>query len=248
MSLFAGVGGFDLAAEWMGWETTVMVEWDKLRQSWLKELYPAAAIWGDIDNFDNTQYRGAIDIIFGGEPCQGNSVAGNRQGTTDPRFKWPQYLQQVDEVGPLWSVNENVPGSISNGILDRKILDLAAIGYACWPPLVIPARAVGANHERERVYLVAYSVRSGRWQLNPPPLPAQQAKRTLRDGTECASAFRPVAGYADTSEILREADGLSSGIPANHRNKAIESLGNAIVPQVAYQIFKAIQHVNNSIF
>src|SRR5205823_7037276 len=145
-------------------------------------------IHGNIDTFDNTPYRGSIDLICGGEPCQGNSVAGNRKGAADERFKWPAYLQQVEEVRPLWVVNENVPGSIFNGILDRKISDLAAIGYTSWPPLVIPASAVGANHKRERVHLIAYPVRPGREQLNAATLSVEQTERHVRYRAECAAS------------------------------------------------------------
>jgi DNA (cytosine-5)-methyltransferase 1 len=246
MDLFAGIGGFSVAAHAMGWETVVMVEWDKKRRLWLQKIYPQTFIHGDIDTFDNSPYRNSIDLICGGEPCQGNSIAGNRKGVSDPRFKWPAYLRQVDEVAPLWVVNENVTGSISNGILDRKISDLEAIGYACWPPLVIPARAAGCHHERERVYLVAYSLRTGRRQLNTSALPAEQTKGNVWNGAQRPAPLGPVTRYANSSEILRAADGLSSGIPASDRNKAIESYGNAVVPQIPYKIFQAIQHTENT--
>jgi DNA (cytosine-5)-methyltransferase 1 len=244
MSLFTGIGGLDIAAGWAGITTRVMVEWDKKRQQWLRQLFPDAALYGDIDNFNEAEnYAGHIDIIFGGEPCQGNSVAGLREGFNDPRFKWPQYLRTVKAVRPAWVVNENVSGSISNGVLDQKISDLEAIGYTCWPPLLIPAGAAGAIHRRDRVWLVAYTMRTGRRKLNTPSFPAHETKGDVRDGAQRFTTPWPVRGYASKSEILSDADGFSAGFSATYRNAAIEAAGNAVMPHHAYPVFHAIQDI-----
>ena len=243
MSLFFGIGGFDFAAKLMGWQTAVIVEWDKTRQQWAKLLYPDATIHGDIDTFDGRPYREQIDIITGGDPCQPNSVAGERAGENDPRFKWPHMLRTINEVRPLWVVNENVPGSISNGVLDRKISELEAINYATWPPLVIPAGVTGALHRRDRVLLVAYSLCPGRKQFNPTTEPKGETKGTVRNSPKYTFESRHEPWNPDTSEILREAIGISSELPAGYRNKAIESYGNAVHPAVILPIFQAIQYI-----
>jgi DNA (cytosine-5)-methyltransferase 1 len=97
----------------------------------LQKHFPGAKLYGDIHEFDAKKYNGAVDIISGGDPCQPSSLQSKMLGKADHRYLWPQYLRIVKEVQPLWVVNENVPGSIFNGILDGKISDLEAEGYTC---------------------------------------------------------------------------------------------------------------------
>lgn len=155
-SLFSGIGGFDLAAEWMGWENVFHCENNIYCRQLLKKLFPKSVLLNDIKNADFTIFRGVIDILTGGDPCQPNSVAGLGKGTADDRFLWPEMFRAIREIQPTWITNENVVGSVSNGVLDLKIDDLESIGYSC-QAYNIPAEAVGALHQRERIWLVAYN-------------------------------------------------------------------------------------------
>lgn len=242
-SLFTGIGGFDLAAAWMGWENVFQVEIDSFCQEVLKHHFPHAQRFTDIRQFDSRPFHGAIDVLSGGDPCQPNSVAGLRAGKADARYLWPEYRRIYNEIKPGYIVNENVSGSISNGVLDQKISDLEADGYTCWPPLVIPAGAAGALHRRDRVWLVAHAMRSGRQQLNPAAKPVEQTEGIVRNNSFGADAFGTTGWSADKSAILRMAYGLPDRLD---RRKRIKALGNAVVPQIVYQIFKAIEQYDQS--
>lgn len=171
MSLFAGIGGFDLAASWMGWESTVMVEWDSFCQKVLRKNFPEATIYGDIKQFDGKPYRGTIDIVCGGFPCQPYSSAGKRLGKEDDRHLWPEMCRVIREVSPRWIVGENVRGILTwdEGLVVKEVLaDLADAGYTPIPPFLLPASGVGANHERYRTWFVAYSQEvGGLWGTGP---------------------------------------------------------------------------------
>ena len=92
-SLFSGIGGFDLAAEWMGWENIFHCEWNPFGQRVLKHYWPNAKSYHDITQTDFTIHRGAIDILTGGFPCQPFSLAGKRKGTDDERYLWHEMLR-----------------------------------------------------------------------------------------------------------------------------------------------------------
>lgn len=154
-SLFTGIRGFDLAAEWMGWTIIFNCEIDRQLREDLRKNWPKVISYGDIKTTDFTIHRGQIDILTGGDPCQPHSVAGLGKGKDDDRYLWPEMFRAIRECKPTWVVNENVTGSISNGILDLKIDDLESIGYET-QSYCISAESVGALHKRERVWLVAY--------------------------------------------------------------------------------------------
>ena len=162
-SLFSGIGGFDLAAEWMGWENIFHCEWNKFGQKVLKYYWPKAISYNDITKTDFTIHRGRIDILSGGFPCQPYSVAGQQKGTEDDRHLWPEMLRAIREIRPIWVVGENVPGLIgwNEGLVFEQVqTDLEAEGYEV-QAFILPAAAVNAPHKRERVWFVAYSVSSG---------------------------------------------------------------------------------------
>jgi DNA (cytosine-5)-methyltransferase 1 len=162
-SLFSGIGGFDLASEWMGWENIFHCEWNEFGQRVLKHHFPNSISYGDITTTDFTIHRGQIDILTGGFPCQPYSQAGKRLGKEDDRHLWPEMLRAIREIQPRWVVGENVLGLVNwNGglVFDEVQADLEAEGYTV-QPYVLPACAVNAPHRRDRVWFVAYSMRSG---------------------------------------------------------------------------------------
>jgi DNA (cytosine-5)-methyltransferase 1 len=158
-SLFSGIGGFDLASEWIGWENVFHCEWNEFGQKVLKYYWPKAITYNDITKTDFTIHRGSIDILTGGFPCQPYSSAGKRLGKEDSRHLWPEMLRTIREIQPTWVVGENVRGltNLNGGLVfDEVQADLEAEGYEV-TPFLLPACAVNAPHRRDRIWFVAYS-------------------------------------------------------------------------------------------
>jgi len=149
-SCFSGIGGFDLAAQWAGIETTWQIENNPFCQKVLRKNFPEAKIYGDIYE---TRELEPVDIITGGFPCQPFSQAGKRQGKADDRYLWPEMLRIITEVKPTWIIAENVAGII-NMALDQVLFDLEMADYSC-QTIIIPACAVNAPHRRDRVWIIA---------------------------------------------------------------------------------------------
>jgi DNA (cytosine-5)-methyltransferase 1 len=112
-SLFSGIGGFDLAASWMNWDNVFNCEKDPFCRKVLRHYWPKAHGYEDICGFDATLYKGTVDIITGGFPCQPFSVAGKRKGSEDDRYIWPEALRIIKEIQPAWIVLENVTGLLN---------------------------------------------------------------------------------------------------------------------------------------
>lgn len=159
LDLFAGIGGFSLAARWAGWNTAAWVEINPFCQKVLKYHFQDATGYSDIKEFDGSGYAGRIDIITGGFPCQPYSSAGKRLGKEDERHLWPEMLRIIREVSPRWVVGENVRGitTWSDGLVfDEVQTDLEAAGYEV-QSFILPAASVNAPHERYRTWFVAYA-------------------------------------------------------------------------------------------
>ena len=185
-SLFSGIGGPEIAAAMMGWENVFHCEINPFGRAVLEYWFPESDSYEDITKTDFTKYRGKIDILTGGFPCQPFSYAGKRGGQTDDRYLWPEMLRVIDEVRPTWVVGENVAGITTmvescnitemgaqsslfdegNGVhrysaeftftIERVCKDLESKGYSV-QPVLIPACAVGAPHRRDRVFIIAYN-------------------------------------------------------------------------------------------
>jgi DNA (cytosine-5)-methyltransferase 1 len=163
-SLFSGIGGFDLAADWMGWENIFHCEIAEFPRKILNHYWPNADCHEDIKKTDFTKYRGTVDIISGGFPCQPYSAAGKRLGKEDDRHLWPEMLRVIREVKPQWVVGENVRGLLNwNGgmVFHEVCADLENIGYEV-QAFIIPASGINAPHQRERLWVVAHSTNYNR--------------------------------------------------------------------------------------
>ena len=158
-SLFSGIGGFDLAAEWMGWENIFHCEIAEFPRQILKYHFPNSICYEDIKKTDFRKHRGEVDIISGGFPCQPYSNAGKRRGKEDDRHLWPEMLRVIQEVQPRFIVGENVAGLLSwnNGMVFHEIItDLENEGYET-QAFLIPACATNAPHRRDRIFFIAHS-------------------------------------------------------------------------------------------
>jgi DNA (cytosine-5)-methyltransferase 1 len=163
-SLFSGIGGFDLAAEWMGWENLFHCEWNPFGQKVLKHHFPKSISYNDITKTDFSIHKGSVDILTGGFPCQPYSSAGKRLGKADERHLFPHMLRCIKEVKPRWIIGENVRGLVNwNGgmVFNEVCDDLEREGYEV-QSFLIPAAGVNAPHQRYRVWFIAYSNNSQR--------------------------------------------------------------------------------------
>lgn len=167
ISLFSGIGGFELAAQWMGWEVRVSCEINDFGRRILSYYWPQAYHHDDIKTLTYEKIREAFPdigkfcpvILVGGFPCQPFSHAGKRKGTQDSRYMWPDMLRLIRESRPDWVVGENVYGIVSwdgGMVFEQVCSDLEGEGYSVWP-VALPAASVNAPHKRDRVWFVAHA-------------------------------------------------------------------------------------------
>jgi DNA (cytosine-5)-methyltransferase 1 len=266
-SLFSGIGGFDLAAQWMGWENVFQVEIDPFCQKVLEKNFKNVKRYGDIKEFNGTEYRGTIDVLSGGFPCQPFSSAGKRKGKEDDRFIWPEMLRVVREVKPSFIVGENVAGIIGMAI-EQVLTEMEAEGYHT-ETFIIPACAVNAPHRRDRVWIIAYHKSQGlqsgivegrtekavTWTSNDSSVFTNTNSELCGHGhnaavdtvratkTKIEDGRQPISN-SEQWDAEPALDRVADGVP--NRVDRIKGLGNAIVPQVAFEIFKAIEQCHNS--
>lgn len=164
LSLFSGIGGLDLAAEWAGIQTVGQCEWADYPTKVLEKHWPDVPRWRNIrtltkESFYERTGRRTVDIISGGFPCQPFSVAGKQRGKEDDRYLWPEMVRVIQELRPTWVVGENVAGIVRMALPDI-LSELESIGYRT-RTFLIPACAVGARHVRYRVAIVGYAEHNG---------------------------------------------------------------------------------------
>ena len=269
LSLFSGIGGLDLAAEWAGFTTVGQCELSDYPTAVLEKHWPDVPRWRDIRTltkegfYERTGGLRTVDVISGGFPCQPFSVAGKQRGKEDERFLWPEMLRVIRELRPHCVVGENVPGII--GIAARQVVeDLERVGYHA-VVFNFEAAAVGAWHRRSRVFFVgiakgrlASDAESERSEGQPSARTAEQDEKPRE--------MQPDAGYSDGTDVHNTVCGRFNRInrrcesqePADGRQWAVEpgvgrvvdglpcrverirALGNAVVPQQAYPIFRAL--------
>ena len=245
-SLFSGIGGFDLAARWMGWENIFHVECDPFCRQVLAHHFPKSQSFDDVKTFDATPFRGRLRVLSGGFPCQPFSAAGKRAGTSDDRYLWPEMFRIIREARPTYVVAENVRGLLSwndGMVLDTVCADLESEGYQVFP-VVLPAASVNAPHRRDRVWIVATDANGQVLEhRNGKGTPGRSADAPKR--IESSDGPRSWKAFPTVPPICCGDDGLSLGLDGitfpRWRRESIKAYGNAIVPQVAYQIFRALE-------
>lgn len=231
LSLFSGIGGLDLGLERAGMTITAMCEADQKCRQVLRKHWPSVPIFHDIRNLKGQDLDEKPDLICGGYPCQPFSQAGLRKGANDDRYLWPEMLRVIDETRPAWVVGENVVGHVNLG-LDQVLYDLENLGYGA-TVFVIPACAVDARHRRERVWIVANSASWDDRICDAPENVRQKPK--LR-----ASNFGKWELWPSEPGVGR----VAHGVPG--RVDRLRQLGNAVVPQVAEQIGRAIMAASHA--
>ena len=171
ISLFAGIGGFDLGLERAGMDCAAQVEIDPFCQQVLAKHWPLIPKIGDIRDAGKHNLP-AADLICGGFPCQPFSIAGKQRGQEDDRHLWPEMLRIIDELRPAWVLGENVFNFIRL-FLDEALSDLESIGYET-RTFVLPAVAFNAPHKRDRVWIVAHAERNQHRRTNTGGLETSQ--------------------------------------------------------------------------
>jgi DNA (cytosine-5)-methyltransferase 1 len=228
-SLFTGIGGFDLAAEWMDWENVFQCEIDSYCNKLLAQNFPKTVKHGDIRQTDFKVYAGAIDVLSGGFPCKQTSIAaaisGNRNGLSgEDSGLWYEYLRVAGQIQPTWVIVEN-PSGVKKW---EKTLQegLAGIGYTV-SRLETKASYFGLPHRRQRYLYVAN--RNGK-----------RLESTRRKESPTIEWCARLATYGGSWLQYTPGDGRGiNGIP--YRMERIKAIGNAIVPDMALDVFKMIQ-------
>lgn len=300
-SLFSGFDAPSVAASWMGWENAFHCEINPFCNEILKYWFPDSEHYEDITKTDFSQWKGRIDVLTGGFPCQPFSLAGQRKGADDDRYLWPHMLRAIREIRPAWVIGENVAGILTMvqpgketevgsqtslfGEDNRKRIllrqeyvvetickDLEREGYSV-QPLLIPACAVGAPHRRDRVWFVAHRTDS-----RTEDVRREREDKVLSDGiapdtycefpsqrmlqgekgrykqkirTESLHSRSNWQNFPTQSPVCRGNDGLPFDVDnltipfTKWRQESVKGYGNAIVPQVILEIFKAIEELDN---
>ena len=225
VSLFTGIGGIDLAAEWAGFTTIAQVERDPYCLAVLAKHWPDVLRCDDIHKFPDRDY-GAVTLISGGFPCQDISISGPRVGLDGARSSlWFEYLRVIGEIRPAYALVENV-GALTFWGLGEILGGLTEIGYDSeWQNL--RASDFGAPHKRERTWIVAY----------PSGVGFQEPRLKMREGA-VESFSCPTQSWPPRFTALADIPRRTDGIP--HRMDRLRALGNAVVPQQVYPILRAI--------
>jgi DNA (cytosine-5)-methyltransferase 1 len=276
LSLFSGIGGFDLGLERAGFEIVAQCECEPFPRAVLARHWPDIPCYDDVTTLDADTLPPDIECVFGGFPCQDISVAGRGEGIEGSRSGlWAEMERIIGSIRPRWVIAENVPALRTRGA-DRVLGDLEGQGYTGWP-IVVGADNAGAPHRRKRVFIVAHT--------NSYTL-REQRQRTGGEGAEKAEPARAVLGDAacircqrvsrtqqeraaqpgqwngwpsgpseeqheweesrlTQFEVGRSADGIPERLVRSANRQALRAYGNAVVPQVAEVIGRAVMAVEN---
>ena len=267
LDLFSGIGGFSLGLEATGgFETVAFCDYDSYCQKILRKHWPWVTIYDDIKELNheklNSNGHTKIDIITGGYPCQPFSVAGRQQGEKDPRHVWPEYFRLIKELRPTWVIGENVSGHVKLG-LDTVLENLESEGYSA-RTFSISASSIGANHQRERIWIVAnsgcswgsgsefqrkneneikkenanqFERSSSSSQSNMVYSDSERLEKWESIGENFSQEYQTLIG-ADCWSIEPDVGRVANGVPK--RVDRLKSLGNSLVPHIPYYIGMSI--------
>lgn len=258
LSLFSGIGGIDLAAQWAGIETVAFCEIEQFCQKVLKKHWTGVKIYDDVRSINREQLQKdgirTIDIVAGGFPCQDLSIAGNGVGLVDKNGEatrsglWYAMLEVIKQTKPKWVIGENVAGMLSNNngrTFDEILSGLESADYEVIT-IVSPASNYGATFEGKRVFVIAASKSCGHGGI------ACQKLRVIARKL-VANEFQGDTVWGETERCIVEtirrqetiADDLRSDYGLSDWMDRIKCLGNTVVPQQIYPIFAAIAAIES---
>lgn len=250
LGLFEGIGGFSLAARWAGWETVAWCEWNPYCQQVLKHHFPDAEGHGDITKTDFTKYANRIDIVTGGFPCQKFSIAGSKTG--DDTFI-REMLRAIGEIKPRWVVAENVSNILNKKFqpyLDLFISGLEGFGYQ--EPVIFDCSADACNiptMERHVWFITEANGKRPEGCIKK----AVQTKPILQGELQGGNQGGFGGWELPTSRVCSLGEGFPERLdvgaisPSKWHGESLQALGNAVVPQIPFEIFKVINQLNDTI-
>lgn len=243
LSLFSGIGGLDLAAEWAGFVTVGQCEVAEFQTKVLEKHWEDVPRWRDIrtltkESFYERTGLETVTVISGGFPCQPHSKAGRRKASADERDLWHEMRRVISELRPKWVVAENVRGILSSedgryfrGVL-RDFSDLGYdVGWGC-----LRAADVGAVHRRERMGIIAYSRGGRHLDSHDEKCRVERREQALDDPYSSVESWQEQCNIFEP-KLLRDSDGVPDWVDR------IKSLGNAVVPQQFFPFFDTIARI-----
>ena len=216
-SVFSGIGGPEVAATMLGWENLFHCEINPFGRQVLDYWYPNSKSYEDITTTDFTEWRGRVDVLTGGFPCQPFSYAGRRRGAEDDRYLWPSMYRAIDEIQPTWVVAENVAGiltMVEQGEVSKvagsatlfdafddlrgryELRETFTLQRICTDleshgyavqPVLVPACAVGAPHRRDRVFIVGHLTNTNGTRQSASDKPSGRTRQTMDGERSCQS-------------------------------------------------------------
>lgn len=246
LSLFSGIGGLDLAAEWAGFKTVGQVEYAEYPRKVLERHWKEVPRWKDVRQFTADEFirrtgQKEVTVLSGGFPCQPHSVAGKRLASADERDLWEEMRRIICEIRPKWVVAENVRGLLSSEsgrFFGRVLRDFSDMGFDVgWS--LISAAEVGAIHRRERVAIVAHDSGKRVERLVSEAVLWEQVLQRCEMLGEASEFGRRSAIFE--CKLCRANDGLS------HWMDRLKCLGNSVVPQQFFPVFSAIAEIERSV-
>lgn len=246
LDLFSGIGGFSLGLEKAGMKTRAFCEIDGKCEKILNKHWPKVPVFKNIEKLVGDP--NFIEVICGGYPCTGHSVAGKKEGLNNKASSlWSEYARLIKEIRPKYVIIENSPNLRSTGLV-TVLQDLDARGYNA-EFQIISGYSVGAPHQRERIYIVA-------WRKDLPYCDPFRFWQTYNKKEESKQKwwakrlFKRDAMFGEIpkieSRILRDVDGLPKE-SLKAEEERIKQLGNAVIPQIPYLIGKAIMESNKEV-
>lgn len=245
LSLFSGAGGLDLGARIVGgFRTVCYIENDPYAQGVLMSRMrdgslDDAPIWDDVRAFDGKTWRGLVDVVSGGFPCQDLSVAGKRLGIREGQRSslWFEFARIIREVGPRFVIVENVPGLIFSGGIGDVLGSLAEVGYdAEWRTW--SAADVGAKHIRERVWIVAHS-KSLRGRSQVADSTGKRLERAKQQQQQQQQCVWP--GDSSWWDVEPDVGRVANGVA--FRVDRLRLTGNGVVPQQSVATWQIIKEL-----
>ena len=248
LSLFTGCGGGVYASLLLGHQLVGYVEYNEYCQKIIKQriadgIFHDAPIFGDIREFDGEPFRGSVDLVSGGVPCQPFSIAGRKKGANDERNMWPETIRVIKQVKPKEAFLENVPGLLHSGYFGTILNDLSQAGYDCkW--ITLSAGECGAPHKRERLWILAHARCEQREEGARESLrcekqeaigsDAEYIREDVSDTNGEKSSRLPTRWWESEPDVGR----VATRIP--YRRERLTALGNAQIPIVARNAYRIL--------